>query len=473
MKKIFTLSFGCFLLMMGMAEGQSHLWGTCTSGGVHQSGTIFNTDGNGNNLNKIYTFNGTLMAVPLGELVFANNGKFYGTAEYGPCFSYGGCYSYDPSTGVFTDIHDFDCNPQLGDSVFSGLTIASDGMLYGLCGGGGAHGFGVIFRIDPNTNNYSDIYDFNFNNGAHPLGTLTQLSDGKLYGMTNTGGSLSDGEIFSFNPIDSSLSVLHSFSPIGSGGEPFYGGLLKASNGLLYGMAEYGPNNYGVIFSFNPSTNAYIDVHDFDHTHGYSPLGSLIQASNGLLYGMTASGGSSGYGVIFSFNPSNNSYSDIFNFNMTNGGNPQRGLMQATNGLLFGTAFSGGANNYGVFFSFNIATNTYTDLYDFDAIMGNYPDCSLIEIPDSLTQGIASISNKESITIYPNPATSQLTISNWQGANGKLSITDIIGNEVYNHEYSQLPLANFQIDISQWSNGVYIYQLINNKETFRGKLIKQ
>ena len=43
-------------------------------------------------------------------------------------------------------------------------------------------------------------------------------------------------------------------------------------------------------------------------------MGSLIQASDGKLYGMTSHGGSNGYGVIFSFDPSTSTYTKLKDF---------------------------------------------------------------------------------------------------------------------------------------------------------------
>jgi uncharacterized repeat protein (TIGR03803 family) len=251
--------------------------------------------------------------------------------------------------------------------------------------------------------------------------------------------------------------------------------LLKATDGKLYGMTRYGGTNvYGIIFSFDVTTNIFTDVHDFDITHGSEPFGSLIQASNGLLYGMTPHGGAFSGGVLFSFDISTNDYIDLLDFNDTNGSTPTRSLMQASNGLLFGTTNAGGINNDGVFFSFNTSNNIYTVLYNFDdGINGGNPDCDIIEIPDSLTTGINPIPNKESITIYPNPASTTLTLhSQLSILNSQLIITDILGNEVYHQAINNSTQSN--INISQWSNGVYFYE-INSKGSLtaiRGKFVK-
>ena len=69
-----------------------------------------------------------------------------------------------------------------------------------------------------------------------------------------------------------------------------------------------GANNYGVLFSFNPTGNVYTKLHEFNNTDGAFPRGNLLLATDGLLYGLTPEGGANAQGVIFSFNPSNGNY---------------------------------------------------------------------------------------------------------------------------------------------------------------------
>ena len=86
--------------------------------------------------------------------------------------------------------------------------------------------------------------------------------------------------------------------------------------------------------------------------------------------------------------------------------------------------------------------------------------------------GIENIKAENKIIVYPNPATSALTISQTviSAKAESLIITDITGREIYHQ-----PISNTLniIDVSYWSNGVYIYQLQGEKETVRGKFVKQ
>jgi len=481
MKKIFTKISLSLLLMTGITNAQTHLWGTTFNGGTADTGTIFVANIDGSNLHKVHSFITATGAGPTGAMVLANNGKFYGVTFYGgSCGGTGVAYTYDPVTNVYADIHNFNCNTLTGFIVYNGPMLASDGNLYGLTTIGGPWGGGgVIYKIDPSTNTYSDIYNFvdsvGSTAGINPEGTLIQLSDGKLYGMTIQGGTGEDnvGVIFSFNPSDSIYTELHSFNKI-AGARPCYGSLLKATDGKLYGMTTVGgTDSVGVIFSYDVSTNVFTDVHNFDITHGAYPNGSLIQATNGLLYGMTVEGGPDSIGVLFSFDITTNTFTDLFNFDTINGYDPSRSLMQASNGLLFGTTYYGGTNNDGVFFSFNTTTNTYAVLYNFDGLInGGIPASDIIEVPDSITMsGIPMITNNNNISIYPNPNNGNFTISNHLNlSNNELQIIDVLGRVVYK---TTLSGDNNSIDVSYLSDGVYFYQLTNNKETMRGKFVKE
>lgn len=212
-----------------------------------------------------------------------------------------------------------------------------------------------------------------------------------LYGLTPRGGNDGVGTLIKFIPATNNLTVAKSFENYAK--NPFFTNLIQASNGKLYGMTSFGGNDSilyatlhggGVIFSFDPSTFSYTKLKDFDGTNGLGPGGSLMQASDGKLYGMTYSGGSSGAGVIFSYDPSSSTYTKLRDFDGNNGANPQGNLMQASDGKLYGMTYSGGSSGKGVIFSFDPFASTYTKLKDFDGTNGANP---------SLGSGLIEVSN--------------------------------------------------------------------------------
>src|ERR1017187_2733555 len=100
---------------------------------------------------------------------------------------------------------------------------------------------------------------------------------------------------------------------------------------------------------------------------GASPFAGLVQATNGDLYGTTRDAGANDDGAIFKITqggPLTTLYSFCSQTNCTDGAGPIAGLVQAANGDFFGTTSSGGANGYGTVFKITPG-GTLTTLYSF------------------------------------------------------------------------------------------------------------
>lgn len=341
-------------------------------------GHIFNRKGeifSFSPVTKTYTkykeFNGEDGDDPRGGLVLATDGKFYGMTLSGGAHDLGVIFSFDPTTKVFSKRRDF--NPEGGGNIQgNSLMQASNGKLYGMTNTGGVHNSGVLFSFDPATDAYTKLKDFNKAGGQYPLGgKLAQATDGKLYGMTSQGGSHDAGVIFSFDPATAIYAKLKDFS--GADGRYPVGSVIQAQNGNLYGMTNGGGSKgAGVIFSFEPETKTYTKLKDFafDNNDGRAPLGNLLQATDGKLYGMTHFGGNGGRGTLFSFDPATNTFAKLmdFNFGGADGYDPSGSLVQAKDGKLYGIADQGGIDqnlDAGTLFSFDPVTNTFAKLLDF------------------------------------------------------------------------------------------------------------
>ncbi|MDB5281813.1 MAG: hypothetical protein JWO06_888, partial [Bacteroidota bacterium] len=135
--------------------------------------------------------------------------------------------------------------------------------------------------------------------------------------------------------------------------------LLKAQT--LWSPAFIGgPTNGGTLIKMNPDGSGFIKLYDFSEATGSSPMGSLLQASNGKLYGTCINGGTDSSCVIYSYDPTTQTYTDLWNFDIFTGDFPMSGMVQAPNGKLYGAASSGGVLSQGVIYSFDVNTNTYT-----------------------------------------------------------------------------------------------------------------
>jgi uncharacterized repeat protein (TIGR03803 family) len=112
----------------------------------------------------------------------------------------------------------------------------------------------------------------------------------------------------------------------------------------------------------------------FDVTDGSTPSpGALIQATDGNFYGTTESGGVNGSGVVYQMTPAS-AINIIYNFcsqaNCADGGTPLAGVIQATDGNLYGTTTAGGANNCGTVYQLSLA-GTLKTLHSFCSEPGN------------------------------------------------------------------------------------------------------
>ncbi len=98
---------------------------------------------------------------------------------------------------------------------------------------------------------------------------------------------------------------------------------------------------------------------DFDGFNGRYPMGNLVLANDGNLYGVTYQGGgiNRGYGTIFRLTPTG-TLTAIYTFtgDSTDAEYPQYGMIQASDGKLYGTA-NGGVYGQGVVFQLDLGLN--------------------------------------------------------------------------------------------------------------------
>jgi uncharacterized repeat protein (TIGR03803 family) len=371
---------------------------------------------------------------PVSALFKASNGKLYGMTTTGGVYGfygYGVLFEFDPSTSVFIKKIDFSITSN-GSQPSGTLVQSANGKLYGMTSKCGNKFNGVLFEIDPSNSSFVNKIDFDRNtNGCSPTGSLLKASNGKLYGMNGLGGLYDLGTIFEYDPVTSVFNKLFDFSDTSTGRYPS-GSLFQSSNGKLYGMTySGGVNDFGVLFEYDPATSVFSKKLDFDASIGAHPYGSLIEASNGKLYGLTLFGGNNYYGVLFEYDPATSTYSKKIDFNATsNGKNPYGSLMEATNGKLYGLTCAGGNNDKGVLFEYNPATGAFIKRIDFVGITnGSNPYGSLIQALNGNLYGMTSSGgiNDYGVIFEFNPANSLLTKKlDFNGINGICPLGDLI-----------------------------------------------
>ena len=360
------------------------MYGTVSEGGSHSNGAIYEYDSSTNVIARRYSFTGSSGSSPTGELLSANNGKFYGMTISGGATENGVIFEFDPLNGSFTKKIDFDDGAK-GAHPYGSLIQASNGKIYGTVEQGGT-GYGGLFEYDITLSNFNMLVSFSgFTNGygSFPRCTLTEATDGKLYGTTK-GGLYHNGNLFCFDPASGSIESKISFSSDDQGSFPI-GGLVQGANGRIYGMAYQGGElRSGTLFEYDITRNVMTKKYEFSSEHGSHPGGTMVLANNGKLYGLTWFGGKSHSGVIFEYTPSTNSYVKKKDFE-SDMGSPRGAMVQASNGKFYGTSIAYATDNKGSLFEYDPSTNLLTKKVIFTGIgNGGPPTGTLLHDGDKL-----------------------------------------------------------------------------------------
>ena len=159
---------------------------------------------------------------PNGDMVNNGNGYFYGVARWSEEYGGGAIFRVAPRQSVEM-IHEFSFqeghpDPNVGgSSPTSNLSIGADGAFYGATQGGGAHGWGVIYRITAE-GNFTVLMDIKSTDVMWVTNVL-RAPDGFVYGCSSDGGVFNHGRLFRVSP-EGLFEVLHDFGspdlPLGS-----------------------------------------------------------------------------------------------------------------------------------------------------------------------------------------------------------------------------------------------------------------
>lgn len=227
--------------------------------------------------------------------------------------------------------------------------------------------------------NIEVLENFDALSGISPAAGVIQGTDGALYGTTWFGGANGWGTIFKMNTDGTGYTVLEDLDQT-TGNQA--GALLQASDGALYGTAVYGGTyNGGTIFKLNTDGTGFTVLVNLGlATTGEYPYAGLIQGSDGALYGTASAGGAHNYGTVFKLNTDGSGFTDLLDFDYTNtGANPFGSLMQLSyDGMLYGTAWAGGSQYDGTVFKLNTDGTGFAVIVNFSSQTGNAPVAGLI-----------------------------------------------------------------------------------------------
>lgn len=324
-------------------SADGNFYGIATAGGtgLNSQGSIFKLTKSGE-FTLLYSFaekpDGTLPfgAAPTG-LVEGLDGNLYGLTLLDGANGLGTAFRLTKS-GTITLLHNF-CNTlTCSDGAYpTFLTVGLDGNLYGSTG---PQNFptSVIFRMSF-TGLYKALHTFDPKSQPDGLGAFNfvQLPDGNFYGTTVAGDHLKPwNTVFKFNPTTSAYTLLHPFnSPNINLPNVAASGLTYASDGNLYGL------RVGSILYRITTSGSYHEIGAMSPSN-QNIDGDVIEASDGTLWGDFFQPP----GTIFHATLSGTVLDDI-TMNANVNGNEPFGILQASDGKLYGMSNGSGAPTNG------------------------------------------------------------------------------------------------------------------------------
>jgi uncharacterized repeat protein (TIGR03803 family) len=371
----------------------------------------------------VHSFDSPLGANPNAPL-FQNpgDGFLYGTTSAGGANGAGTVFKMDANGNNFAVLHDF--NTTDGAQPESGLLLATNGLLYGTTANGGTFGKGTIFKIDTAGGNFSTIRHLDGDvDGEEPRGRLLQATDTNLYGVTHSGGANNSGTLYRIDLNGTAFAVLHTFGASTEGTRPG-AGLIQGSDGLLYGTTEFAAARAGdgTVFRANLNGTNLTTLHTFAGTpdDGQTPVAELLEASDGVLYGTTEFGGAQNLGMVFALHRDGTAFRVLHDFGGADGTRPRAPLVE-NQALLWGTAYGVGANNGGTLFHVTRSGGLFAVVHDFAAATGEHPHASVLVGSDGALYGTTEVGGLNAVGVvyrFTNPTLASIAPSSGPAAGG-------------------------------------------------------
>ncbi|MEY2918723.1 MAG: hypothetical protein RL261_28 [Pseudomonadota bacterium] len=232
---------------------------------------------------------------------------------------------------------------------------------------------------------------------SNPVGNLVKGADGALYGAASSATSVTGGVIYRTTVDGSDVRTLYQLKAEDAIGPA--GGLVLASDGLLYGTTKFGKagevNSAGSIFKIAANGTGFAIIHRFAlstgtnqnltpvNTDGAYPEAELVEGADGYLYGTARAGGPNGTGTIFKISRDGTDFKLLRSFAAitstvasgltvtVDGAAPTGPLVAGTDNFFYGTTSQGGTNGRGVVFRIAFDGSGFQVLHHFSATVAD------------------------------------------------------------------------------------------------------
>jgi len=342
-----------------VADASGNLYGITSSGGRYNEGNVYQLappKTNGQRWTRTVLYE---LPAQAGSLVLDQAGNLFGVAFYENQF--GAVFELSPPNapgGKWKETTLYTFSGWDGYEP-TGLTIDSNGVLYGTtygggrdCGGGGC---GTVYKLTPPQGHehrwkrtalyfFKGVLGEGEGDGAGPLG-VTFDAIGNLFGITESGGDCNQhagcgGTAFELKPPAKghngwSESVLYRFAP---GSDQLISGVALDKSGALYGITVY--SVYQIALQDGEWTENIL-------TSGCYLYGGPVVDSSGSVYGTTLGCGKNNDGTVFRLSYSHGSWQQTLLHQFASGSDgegPLSGVIFGSDGALYGTTLRGGNN---------------------------------------------------------------------------------------------------------------------------------
>lgn len=422
-----------------------YLYGLTQSGGVNAKGNVFKIKLDGTGYVNLYDFDGLNGAYPYGSLISDGTYLYGMTRNGGASFVHpsvpdnGVIFKIKPDGTGFSVLYEFD-GTNSGDNINGAMPNGGDLILIGQTLYGMTGSKDVVFKIDTDGNNYTNLFDFSFPNGQYPLGTLITDST-YLYGVTEGGGSNNWGTIFKIKTDGTDYNNVFEFYNTLSYSNP-HGSLLSDGTNF-YGMAV------NCVYKIKHDGTGFDTIVKFKGVNGslnnYNTFAQNSLITDGTyLYGVTNEGGANSKGCVFKVKNDGTSFSKLADFNGTNGQNPNGSLILV-----------GG------------------DLYGMTTLGGTFGKGTIYKIANQVTS-IHENKTTRTVKVFPNPTNDILNVKIFSNLsnikeNSKVTITNVLGKVIYS---AKSDTDSFKLDISNYESGLYFISIEDLENTISTKFIK-
>src|SRR6266567_3710321 len=313
----------------------------------------------------------------------------------------------------------------------NGLAQGADGNFYGTTQHGGPNSSGTVFQLSADET-LGDLHSFTGgNDGANPFAALAQGRDGSFYGTTFQGGDYDIGAVFR---ITTSGTFTNLISLNITNGDLPYAGLALGVDENFYGTSyQGGAYGHGTVFRITTNGTLTTLWSFTGGADGAFPYAGVLQAADGMVYGTTYKGGTYGDGTAFR-TTTNGTLTTLASLNFTNGAFPYGGLAQGSDGNFYGATSSGGSYGSGTIFRMT-PKGLLTNLYSFTGGSdGRGPAAALLQGSDGNFYGTTAYGGAyDDGTIFrvaPNGTVATLAgFDGFNGANPRATLVqDMDGN---------------------------------------------